>query len=282
MIIKPKAEIVESTGSVLKDIERVGRICYKTEDRITGDSAESFVSRVAARKHMSVLEFGMIRMTLKKRDIGSTYLCASVITNEYLSISGTSGDALTITGSIRAFKEFLEEFKGRKYSLQQNLADRFPCVFDSTDTPHEEWDMEIPHDTHTLVKFTVNRAISHQLVRHRVFSFMQESQRYCNYDNELNVIEPIWFEKGSRLKRRLWLDNATRSHECYKSLRRSMSPQECRDVLPTCTKTELYMLGSNERWSAFFDLRCSSGADPEMRRVAIPLKEKFKSTGRLI
>jgi thymidylate synthase (FAD) len=116
-------------------------------------------------------------------------------------------------------------------------------------------------------------------VRHRPCTFLQESQRYCRYDDGVTFIEPIWFNSKHTLQRAWEWTNAVKSAETrYKALRHSgLSPQESRLVLPNSTKTELILYASLPEWQHIFKMRCAPGGDPEYTSIMIPLREEFKA-----
>ena len=128
------------------------------------------------------------------------------------------------------------------------------------------------------VKFIVDRGVSHEIVRHRLASYSQESTRYCNYghDNEITVIKPFFFEEGV-YKYKYWLE----AMECVEIrylylLRAGATPQEARSVLPNSLKTEIWMTANLREWLHFFSLRAAKPAHPQMRQVAIPLLLKLQ------
>lgn len=132
------------------------------------------------------------------------------------------------------------------------------------------------------VRFIVDRGVSHELVRHRIASYAQESTRYCNYDrekfgNEITVIEPYYFENKD--EQYLAWKSAMKQSESYYLLliRQGASPQEARAVLPNSTKTELMMTANFREWRSFFKLRTPKGAHPQMRQVTIPLLRYLQS-----
>lgn len=171
-------------ASILKKIELCGRVCYKSEERMTEDSAERFVRAIIKSKHESVLE----------------------------------------------------------------------------------------HVSFT-VKFIVDRGVSHEIVRHRIASFSQESTRYCNYGNknEITVIDPLFWDQGSGF----WLEWEQAILECEKQylflLESGATPQEARSVLPNSLKTEIIMSANLREWRHFLKLRTAMDAHPQIREVAIPL-----------
>ena len=127
------------------------------------------------------------------------------------------------------------------------------------------------------VKFTHNRGFTHEMVRHRHCSFAQESTRYVNYNGSFTVIEPYWFSDESELKNETeWKKVMIESIIQYKSLiKDGLPPQAARGVLPIDVKTEIVVKANLREWRHIFDLRCSSGAHPDMRRVMIPLRDEL-------
>lgn len=179
-------------AEILKSIERAGRVCYKSEDKITKDSAVKFVAGVIKRGHEAVLE----------------------------------------------------------------------------------------HETIT-VKFIVDRGVSHEIVRHRIAAYCQESTRYCNYSgdkfgNEITVIRPcFWDESSDQMKE--WRSAMRMAEDHYFALlRQGATPQEARSVLPNSLKTEVMATYNLREWRHFFKLRSAPAAHPQMREVAIPLLEGLK------
>lgn len=128
---------------------------------------------------------------------------------------------------------------------------------------------------HLTVKFQVDRGISHELVRHRLAAFAQESTRYCNYSkekfsNEITVIEPYFFADCARYD--IWKDACESAERAYfELLRTGASPQEARTVLPNSLKTEIVVTADITEWRHIFMQRCSPKAHPQMREVMLPL-----------
>ena len=135
------------------------------------------------------------------------------------------------------------------------------------------------------VRFTVDRGVSHEFVRHRKMSFCQESTRYCNYaderfDREITVIRPCYLDEDTE-GYALWKRQCMSAETAYFALLNfGLLPQEARAVLPTSTKTELVMTGNLRAWQHFFDLRAkrlTGAAHPQAEEVAVPLHELFKA-----
>lgn len=131
------------------------------------------------------------------------------------------------------------------------------------------------------VKFICDRGVTHEIVRHRLASYCQESTRYCNYANdkfngEITVIKPMFFEVGTD-GWELWHDACAMAEKFYFDLLDfGCTPQEARAVLPNSLKTELVMTANIREFRHFFNLRCSKAAHPQMREVANMLLREFK------
>lgn len=132
----------------------------------------------------------------------------------------------------------------------------------------------LEHESVT-VKFVVDRGVSHEIVRHRIAAYSQESTRYCNYSHgkfggEITVVKPcFWEEESTQYKE--WEYLCRRAEATYLFLLRNATPEEARTVLPTSLKTELVMTTNLREWRHFFQLRTAKAAHPQMREVAIPL-----------
>lgn len=135
------------------------------------------------------------------------------------------------------------------------------------------------------VKFVVDRGISHELVRHRLASFAQESTRYCNYskDNfgsEITFIIPDYLKYKSE-GWNIWKESMKQAEDAYfKMLDFGLSPQQARAVLPNSLKTEVVMTANLREWRHFFKLRAlgtTGKPHPQMLEVAVPLLEDMKN-----
>lgn len=137
---------------------------------------------------------------------------------------------------------------------------------------------------HFSVTFQIvcDRGVSHEIVRHRLASYSQESTRYCNYSsgkfgNELTFIEPCFWSKDSR-EYELWRQAMEAAEQSYlRLIECGASPQEARSVLPNSLKTELYMTANLREWRHFLRLRTSTRAHPQMREVALQIKGILKN-----
>lgn len=134
---------------------------------------------------------------------------------------------------------------------------------------------------HITVRVICDRGVSHEIVRHRLASYTQESTRYCNYSkgkfgSEITVIKPcFWEEKDEKYV--VWRETLLQIEEAYKKLiELGSSPQEARSVLPNSLKTEIVITMNLREWKHFFKLRTSESAHPQMREIALPLLDEFK------
>jgi thymidylate synthase (FAD) len=194
--VKPSYEILSLDNDVLSKLELFGRVCYKSEDKITESSAPRFCKMILSKKHESVIE--------------------------HASMS---------------------------------------------------------------VRFIIDRGVSHELVRHRLCSFSQESTRYCNYKGGVTFVIPPWLdlEPGEWDKNRVfdyihlatsyhWLHTMLTAENNYVALtKQGWTPQQARSVLPNSLKTEIIVTANLREWRHIFRMRCAPDAHPQMREVMVPL-----------
>ncbi len=193
-VIRPGYEILDEIDGdeILRKIEKIGRVCYKSEDKITGQSSERFVENIIKSGHESVIE-------------------------------------------------------------------------------HEK----------ISVRIICDRGVSHEIVRHRIASYSQESTRYCNYykdkfGKELTVIKPIFWDESSE-EYKLWYKTMQNIEDSYnKMIEMGAKPQEARSILPNSLKTEIVVSMNLREWRHFFKLRTSIKAHPQMREVACGLLDELK------
>lgn len=185
-IIEPSVEVLDKLDGyeILRKIERIGRVCYKSEERITSESSKVFIGNILKSGHESVIE-------------------------------------------------------------------------------HEK----------VSIRFICDRGVSHEIVRHRIASYSQESTRYCNYSKdkfgkEITVIKPLFWEEGSQ-GYKVWYDAMLHSEQAYQQLiQMGAKPQEARSILPNSLKTEIVVTMNLREWRHFFKLRTAVNAHPQMREIA--------------
>jgi len=188
-IIDQYHRIEALTPSPLVIIEKAGRICYKSEDKIKPCSANQFVSGILSKGHESVIEH------------------ASITT-----------------------------------------------------------------------RFVTNRGVTHELVRHRVASFSQESTRYVRYDGNMEFIKPVWWDKWNDNEKQVFKLSCKQAESNYKNLLKSGSmPGMAREALPNSLKTEIIVTANFREWRHIFKLRCSKKAHPQIRALMINLRNEVQS-----
>ena len=190
-IINPSYEIIDYDKQALKKIEKIARICYKSEEKITAHSSEKFIQNIIIRGHEAMIEHSSI-----------------------------------------------------------------------------------------TVKFICNRGFSHELVRHRIASFAQESTRYCNYSkkDEIEVVAPYWFATGKAGDIMAWKLAMESCEKKYLTLiKGGLPPQAARGVLPIDLKTEIVITANLREWRSIFKLRTDSAAHPDMQRLMKPVLQQFKT-----
>jgi len=187
-IIDPQVFIQDRLDSrILKNLERYGRICYKSEDRIDESSAARFIQNILKSGHESVIE----------------------------------------------------------------------------------------HEKVTVI-FITNRGTTHEIVRHRIASYSQESTRYCNYRGKFVFIRPFYFPAGTEAYA-VWKDAMKNAARAYlRLLDMGARPEQARGVLPNDLKAEIVVTYNLREWRHFFKLRCSRAAHPQIRQIAIPTLLEFR------
>ena len=278
-IIEPSTVILEpelAGLSVCQRIDRLASVCYQRPPKPTEEDAEAFCRHLIERGHLPALEFATIHLSMPWDYAEELVAC------KYLRAEHNIDGDLIVSGSIRAFME-----AGVEDALTEFLAHHFPVFFQSEDP--EEFDGtdfvsdinfatdEIPwQHRHVAVRVICSRAISHQLVRHRPCSFLQESARFCKYDDGVTFIRPEWAEDG--LQADYFETQCYSSEAMYKSRRNAgLAPQQARGALIHDVKTELIIYANLPEWLHIFKMRCGAGADPEARRIMVPLREQFQA-----
>lgn len=282
-LIESSVQIIEEKDPY-KMIELAGRTCYKSEDKITEDSAKEFVDRMIKLGHGAMLEHGTIYLKIDKTEDGHlppARLYWSDGNHKKYTRVRKHGNSIYVTTNLRVIVE-----NDRLDDLQYQVE------------PTEH------HEKRITAKFICDRGVSHEFVRHRVFSFAQESTRYCDYSkdkfrNDITYIIPSWLDLPEG-KYSNWdndwcdvselkllypeVDNLSDPANCFLQsiknaeyyyfmlINRGWKPQQARQVLPNATKTELVMTGFESDWEHFFELRCSGAAHPDAKKLADELK----------
>jgi len=187
-IIEQSWEWIQKPSLPLQLIEKAGRTCYKSEDKITNDSAEKFVATILKSGHESVIEH-----------------------------------------------------------------------------------------VNASVKFITNRGVTHELVRHRLCAFSQESTRYVRYDGDMEFIKPVWFDGAAPRERDLFKQACKDMEIAYVTLLKTgWRPEQAREVLPNSLKTEIVTTCNLREWRHVLTLRCSQKAHPQIRALMLDCLKGFK------
>lgn len=305
-IIAPSVELMRN-GLETKEmcpeqfIEKVGRTCYKSEDKITDESAAKFVSGLIKRGHEAMLEhWSFIFETdgSHYQDVRSdwnklmhwTAIPAEERLRPFLRFTDNDYHCV-ISGNIRAWRDFAKAsvtgfglIPDYMWGMVRYNPLFFPEYQDyiSADFVYDillpitvkdlvnEEEHKVHHDV--TMKFTCDRGVSHELVRHRN-SFAQESTRFCNYSankfsNEITVVRPSWCSANEPLYFS-WYESCKRAEgDYFELLDNGATPQQARSVLPNSLKTEVIMTANMQNWDHFFKLRCAPDAHPDMQEVA--------------
>ena len=293
-LIKQSFEILEqkdfSLIGIKKFIERCGRVCYKSEDKITDDSYEKFVNMLEKRDHARPLEFGTVHLKMTSLDFQKfihSLLTVGMINNIWLNhYHSYNEDTVYITTNYRYYLDIVKCFPNVKEYFTDEDNKYYPKRY--------------------TVHFIISRGIMDEFRTHVGLSHLAESTRYCNYSKdkfgkELTFIKPSWLKfQGEQIlssednvdhDRYIaeidddgtlsdFLAPLLRAEKRYNALiNKGWTPQQAREVLPLSVKSELISCGFKEAWENFFYRRCAKDAHPMAREIAIPLQKRFKELG---
>ena len=249
---------------LLKHIELCGRVCYKSEDRITMDSAEKFVKMLCSRGHTAATEHGTLYFTWPQgiADSGKYDIIYS-----RFSHNNYDDNNIYVTTNFRVVFEACDKDYDKTIAFIQKHA------VEPTDQ----------HEKRISFRIICDRGVTHELVRHRVFSFAQESTRYVSYGTKqpFRFIEPSWWQdkmEGDQytIQHEMFLNLCKNAAETYQGLLQlGQSPQQARAVLPNAIKTEIVMTGTIEQWKGMLELRTAPAAHPDMQPVALSIQEQL-------
>lgn len=266
-LIKNKIEKLEQKHDLLgiyEQIEIAGRTAYKSLDKIEYDengrskTAKEFVDKMIKLGHGSPLEHGTVYLNVPINiDVAGNYIDNQYTVCKLVMESDKSNNWWAITTNYRVL-------------VENNLLNDLKYICEPTEY----------HELRTTFRLTCARVQADSFVRHRVFSFLMESTRYCNYSdgkfgNEITIVEPTnWgnFNAHNYVFVRSW-NNAEKDY--MELIKDGIKPEDARDVLPLQLKTELIMTGTTEQWNNFFKLRISEHAHPDAKYIAEQIKEQL-------
>lgn len=322
-LIKPSFKILEQPAGevgIYKQIEKVGRVCYKSENKITEDSYKKFVEMLKNKQHGAMLEHGTVYLKI----IGDRSDAFGSLQSEtaHLLIQRNENPVIEFYQNNKYSEVVETEYRSKETTF---ITTNYRVIVENNRFEDLQYLCEPTqyHKKRITVKFTCDRGVSHEFVRHRVFSFAQESTRYCNYskdkfDNEITFIIPSWVDTSKFYKYSIIIKDDEGeliseyyfhltgkeephfkpweitpesnfkaslevSEQLYLALiNQGWKPEQARQVLPNALKTELVMTGFVSDWKHFFDLRDDKDhAHPDAYALAHPLHEEFIKRGYL-
>ena len=247
-------------------------------------TAEDFVNMLIKSGHGAMLEHGTVYLTITydPENIEDRKLLSKYWKNSYTKViskileSSDLSKSLSeqkIGESIKVTKAIAYITSNLRVIIENDWLDDLKYVCEPTEY----------HAKRVMVRFICDRGVSHEIVRHRVMSFAQESTRYCNYSKdkfgqELTFIEPSWEFPSSNIvntKERFEAMLGEAEANYMELITLGFKPQEARAVLPNALKTEIVVTGFIDDWKHFFELRCSNAAHPDIRKLALDLQNQF-------
>ena len=285
-LIKQSFEILDQQcglEGIYKQIERAGRTCYKSEDKITEDSAKEFANRMIKSGHGAMLEHGTVYLKTPNNVVDKGFQ------------TGTNWSTLCLNPYTRynSDGEYYYYTTNYRVIIEHNLQGVLNYLCEPTEY----------HEKRVTVKFITDQGILREFTRHRVFSFAVESTRYCNYSkdkfsHEITFIQPNWVSdkdvENYHMDFGYFTDQDTNhitavnrfmsalknAEYFYMELIKSgWKPQQARNILPLATKCDMVMTGFISDWLHFFELRDATSAHPQAQELAHSLHETFIQRG---
>lgn len=278
-LVKQSFEILEQIDYSLKGIkqfiERCGRVCYKSEDRITDDSYEKFVNMLIKKDHARPLEFGTVHLLIPESDFKEAYALLAEIgldNCDWLQYCYYQGSYYVTTN----YRYYLDIIKSVP-SIQKYFSGTYSKYYPKRYTVH----------------MILSRGVMDEFRTHVTLSHLAESTRYCAYNkdrfnNEVTFIIPDWVntncpnkeQEGPSVASIKWSTAMLNAEASYMNLiKMGCTPQQAREVLPLSIKSELISCGFGSAWCNFFYRRCAKDAHPMAREIATSLENKFKEMG---
>lgn len=267
-LIKPSFEIIEQQPGILglyKQIELAGRTCYRSENKITPDSAAAFVDRMIKSQHYAMLEHGTVYLHIPDNDINWNFYYSRYRRNKYSKcnwlkdIQGRPVINLDITTNLRVL-------------VENGWMDDLKYICEPTEY----------HEKRICVRYTSDIHFYKDITRHRVFSWAIESTRFCNYiksrfGSSISFITPIWLKEDEQEE--FEEDLKTIESIYFKWINKGWQPQQAAYFLIQGTKAEIIMTGFASDYNHFFDLRSeiakTGKPHPTVVELVEPLRQEF-------
>lgn len=267
-LIENKIEKLEQKHDLLgiyEQIEMAGRTAYKSLDKIEYDkngrskTAKEFVERMVSMNHGSTLEHGTVYLLIHSKDdnMRPYYFNKYSTCNLLPYIDNDCHSIWAVTTNYRVL-------------VENNLLDDLKYLCEPTEF----------HEERTTFRLTCARVQADSFTRHRAFSFLMESTRYCNYSDgkfgkEITIVKPTKIEDYEK-SILMFVTSWESAERVYMNLiNNGVKPEDARDVLPLQLKTELIMTGTESQWEQFFKLRISDHAHPDAKYIAEQIKEQL-------
>jgi thymidylate synthase ThyX len=263
-------------AKAIKFIEMAGRTCYKSEDKITSDSSKAFVTRLIKNKHLAMVEHSnfVLRMYQPIMHVPNLLNVIEASCGKFLNVI-QNDEYIYIGGNLTAWYQ-----RGNMIGWYDPIFSVFAEIYTDLldihifNPPGSVWKVcphdEIPQRLHRYsAKFICDRGVSHELVRHRLCSFAQESTRYVNYaGKEMEFIEPDGFDSWSKVNKYSFIQCCEQAEIDYNHLQSNgLKPQQARAILPNALKTEIIVTTDIAEWMHIRKLRTAKDAHPDMQRV---------------
>lgn len=293
-IVEPSVEeIINDTPG--KKMEYCGRVCYKSDSNINDNSYIKFLQNIAKSGHTSVLEHERLCF-----EIDMSYDLNRIIPNLKFFTITSSGLKNYISADVRAWLENCDEENIFYPHLQEiypflftgNLSFKMPFIKLIDKTEISKMDEKLASEIKTnhvarTFKIVCSRSCTHQLVRHRAFSFSQQSQRYCNFSNdkfghsvdfimpEFTDVKKFSNDEQETIKQMLIKCYSEAEENYFNLIDIGLRAEDARSVLPNAAASIIVMTGTVKAWESFFKLRCDSHAQREIRDIACLIKSEI-------
>lgn len=281
-LVQPKFEelSIDNVNPILLG-ERCVRVCYKSEDLIKDGSAEKLLKRIMNAGHTAMLEHIPVYLKLPLSELqNKESKVASIIQSKY-SFCNIFENDLYVSTNLRVVYEANPD-----YAIEFIKHNGEPFTFEllpNVQSCNYETDRDrITFEKRVTILFTMDRIGSQSFCRHRVFSFAQESTRWCNYirdkfGSEISIITPCWLKEEDNEE---FIKDMEEYEKIYfKWINKGYKAEDARAFLPCGLKTEIVMTGFIKDWKGFFKLRNDSHAHPQAQELAKPLEEYFEQRG---
>lgn len=296
-LIDPSVELIDIEDPVVK-IEKIGRICYKSNSDLSFISSRKFFRQLVERKHFAMLEHGCV--TFKISGLNEGDLDPQLLSIPYLRWTFHNNNYYITASASHLYSPLAKWYRNiasMSYIIWRAMARLFEDCYMNTENPQSAnhcvvspnieiriirpdeienatYEDMLIHNTVTF-RFVCDRGVSHELVRHRC-SVAQESQRYCNYSkdkfgNEITYIKPYNYDDWSTSDKLTFVTALTNSEAAYQKLVKTLPPEQARGVLPNATKTEVVLTMPVYQWKHFISLRSEGSTGkphPDMKVLA--------------